>query len=199
MNHRILILSAAIVVAVISTSRAADPIAVPDRTGINATVPNAAANQLLTDLHRINAHEIEMGKLAQSKSPDQSVRDYGHMLVQHHEAAQKKVIALASDRNISLGQANELTTTGQNATTHKNSQMSKLDSLKGEAFDRGFLKDTIEGHSQTLKKLRSSAAKLTNAPEVSALANGLIPVIEKHLGRANELVQQVGKKNAQPN
>ncbi len=164
------------------------------RLGVESTIPNAAATQVLMDLHRINAMEIEMGKMAQSKSPTAEVRQYGATLVTDHESAQKRVTALASDRNVSVGQKNE-TPSGESATTYKNDSMSHLNTLKGKAFDRAFLKQMVADHTQAAQMLRRAESMLADANDVKMLVKEVIPVVERHLSLANDLLRQVEKTN----
>jgi hypothetical protein len=46
--------------------------------------------------------EVELGKLAQEKSPTQSVKDFGAMMVSDHGAANDKLKAIADRKNIKL-------------------------------------------------------------------------------------------------
>jgi predicted outer membrane protein len=46
--------------------------------------------------------EVELGKLAQEKSPTQSVKDFGAMMVKDHSAANQKLETVASGKNIKL-------------------------------------------------------------------------------------------------
>jgi putative membrane protein len=174
---------------------AADPTsAAPDRLGVESTVPSPTANQVLTDIHRINAMEIDMGKLAQTQASSPAVRGYAQVLVQDHENAQKRVTNLASDRNLSIGQKNE-TSSGESATTFKDTSIAQLNSLKGAAFDRAFLKQMVSDHNDAAKMLRSAESKLSDSPDVKKLVTSLIPVIEQHLSKANDLLKKMGKSS----
>ena len=171
---------------------AADPMPPASAPSAQSTVPNPEANMVLTELQRSNAAEIEMGKLAQSKSPNASIREYGQTLVSDYQDAQKKVIALASDRNLSFATAND-TSSGESASPHKNAAMESLNTLKGAAFDRSFLKQMVADHTKVVSMLRDARPKLTDAPDVEAFVVELIPVLEKHLSKANDLLKQAGK------
>src|SRR6202035_1256356 len=46
--------------------------------------------------------EVELGSLAQQKSSNQSVKDFGAMMVKDHSAANDKLKAVAASKNISL-------------------------------------------------------------------------------------------------
>jgi putative membrane protein len=183
---------ALILTAGIAMYVAADPISPPDRVGVPSTVPSVFADQILTDLHRGNAKELEMGKLAQAKASTPNVRAYAQTLVTDHEEAQKKVTNIASDRNLSIGEANE-TSSGETATTYKNDAMAQINTLKGKKFDVAFLKEMIADHTQMSKMLRNAESKLDDAPDVKKLVMETIPVIERHLSKANDLLKQIQK------
>lgn len=171
----------------------ADPISPPTTVGVANTVPSSYANQILEELHRTNASEIEMGKLAQAKAISPSVQAFAQTLVTDHEEAQKKVTNVASDRNVSIGQSNEASS-GQTATTYKDDSISRLNTLKGAEFDRLYLKQMIDGHTKVIKTLRGAESKLGNAKDVQKLVTELIPVYERHLSKANDLLKNLNKK-----
>jgi putative membrane protein len=173
---------------------AENPMSEPNRVGVQSTAQNPFANQVLLDLHRTNAMEVDMGKLAQSKSNTPAVREYAQDLVTDHEEAQKKVTSLASDRNLFIGESNE-TSSGETATTYKNDSMNQLDMLKGDDFDRAFLKQMVADHTKSDQTLRAAQSKLDDAPDVKSLVTQLIPVIERHLSRANDLLKQAEKSS----
>ena len=72
-----------------------------------------SAKRVLTEIHEVNALEITLGRLAQTKAESQTIKDYAQMLVTEHESADKKVMDFAIANNIMLAST---TTTGQPAT-----------------------------------------------------------------------------------
>ena len=60
---------------------------------------NAAA--LIPTLHRMNEIEIDAGRMAQSNSASEAVKDYGRQLEQDHQAADQDLEAFAQARSVS--------------------------------------------------------------------------------------------------
>ena len=63
------------------------------------------ATRILNDLHKTNAKEIALGRLAQDRATTASVKEYAQMLVTDHESADKKVMDFAQANAITLTSA----------------------------------------------------------------------------------------------
>src|SRR6187402_975356 len=59
-------------------------------------------SEFLVDAAEINLAEIEIGKLAQTKSSNPEVKKFGKMLVDEHTKSAAEVKAIADKRNFSL-------------------------------------------------------------------------------------------------
>ena len=73
--------------------------------------------------------------------------------------------------------------------------MVQLNTLKGNEFDRAFLKQMVADHTKSDQMLRAAQTKLDDAPDVKSLVTQLIPVIDQHLSRANDLLKQAEKSS----
>jgi predicted outer membrane protein len=60
------------------------------------------AKRVLSDLHKVNALEVTVGKLAQDKGSTEAIRSYGQQLVDDHQAADQRIMSFAQSHDIAL-------------------------------------------------------------------------------------------------
>lgn len=85
--------------------------------------------------------EVQLGKLAQEKSANQSVKDFGAMMVSDHTTAGEKLQAIAASKNIELPTSPSV---GQMAAK------TKLEVLSGNTFDKSYITDMIKDHQDDI-------------------------------------------------
>ncbi|WDF65262.1 DUF4142 domain-containing protein [Flavobacterium sp. KACC 22763] len=141
-------------------------------------------SEFLVDQAEINLAEIEIGKLAQTKSTNPEVKKFGKMLVDEHTKSASEVSALAKAKNFTL--PTSLTEEGQE-------EYNKLNEKSGIDFDKKFADMMIDGHEKAIKKL-DKAAKDANDQEVRTWASTNIAGLTAHLEHAKLLKQNLDKK-----
>jgi putative membrane protein len=115
--------------------------------------------------------EVELGNLAQQKSSNQSVKDFGAMMVKDHSAANDKLKAVAAAKNISLPTSPSV---GQMATK------TKLEVLSGDTFDKSYVKGMIKDHQDDIAMFKKEAASGQD-PDAKAYAIATLPTLRAHL------------------
>jgi putative membrane protein len=115
--------------------------------------------------------EVELGKLAQEKSSNASVKEFGAMMVTDHSAANDKLKAIADKKSIKLPTS---PSAGQMATK------TKLEVLSGGTFDKSYIKGMVEDHEEDIKEFQTEAASGQD-PEAKAYATATLPTLQKHL------------------
>lgn len=115
--------------------------------------------------------EVELGKLAQDKSPTASVKEFGAMMVKDHSAANEKLTAVAAKNNVKLPTSPAM---GQMATK------AKLEVLTGTTFDKSYIKGMVEDHQDTIKLFETEAASGQDA-DARAFAAKTLPTLQRHL------------------
>lgn len=139
---------------------------------------SAGDQKALKDMTLSNMAEVATGKLALSKSQNSEVKAFAQQMVDDHGAAQAKVAALAQARGVALP-------TDLDAK-HK-AMSAKLEKLSGDAFDKAYMAGAgVKDHKDTHRKLTKDAAKIKD-PEVKALADQHMPVVEQHLKAAQQM------------
>jgi len=141
-------------------------------------------SEFLVDQAEINLAEIEIGKLAQTKSTNAEVKKFGKMLVDEHTKAASEVSALAKTKNFTL--PTSLTEEGQE-------EYNKLNEKSGTDFDKKFADMMVSGHEKAIDKLRKAAEDATDA-DVKLWASNNIAGLTAHLEHAKLLKQNLDKK-----
>jgi len=126
--------------------------------------------------------EVEAGNLAQSKGNSQKVKDFGAMMVKDHSAANDKLKALATTKDVTLPTTSSV---GQMATK------AKLEVLTGETFDKSYIKGQIQAHQDTVALFRKEIASGQD-PDAQAFAKATLPTIRSHLKAINAIAEEAG-------
>jgi len=126
--------------------------------------------------------EVELGNLAQKKSGNASIRDFGAMMVHDHSEANDKLKTIASSKNISLPTSPSV---GQLATK------AKLEALSGDTFDKSYISGMIKDHEQTIALFKKEASSGQD-PEAKAFAVATLPTLQKHLSSIQAIAASSG-------
>jgi putative membrane protein len=126
--------------------------------------------------------EVEMGKLAQDKSANASVKDFGAMMVSDHSAANEKLKAVAAAKNIKLPSSPSV---GQIATK------AKLQVLSGTTFDKSYIKGMVRDHQEDIKEFEAEANSGQD-PDAKAFAVSTLPTLKTHLKKIQAIAAAQG-------
>jgi putative membrane protein len=126
--------------------------------------------------------EVEAGNLAQSKGNSQKVKDFGAMMVKDHSAANDKLKALATTKDVTLPTTSSV---GQMATK------AKLEVLTGDTFDKSYIKGQVQAHQTTVALFRKEIASGQD-PDAQAFAKATLPTVRSHLKAINAIAADAG-------
>jgi putative membrane protein len=126
--------------------------------------------------------EVDAGHLAQDKGTSQKVKDFGAMMVKDHSAANEKLQALASSKNVTLPTTASV---GQMATK------AKLDVLSGDTFDKSYVKGQISAHRDTIALFRKEINSGQDA-DAKAFATATLPTVRAHLKAITAIATDMG-------
>jgi putative membrane protein len=126
--------------------------------------------------------EVQLGKLAQTKSSNASVKDFGAMMVTDHTAANEKLQALAAKKNIKLPTSPSV---GQMAS------QTKLEVLSGTTFDKSYIKGMVEDHQEDIKEFQTEASSGQD-PDAKAYAAATLPTLKAHLKKIQAIAAAQG-------
>lgn len=138
----------------------------------------AADRKAIMDMAMSNMAEVEMGKMAQSKSQNADVKAFGQKMVDDHGKALTEVQTLAQSKGVTL--PTELD------AKHK-ALAAKLEKANGDAFDKAYTKQGgVAAHKDTLAKLQK-ASKAAKDADVKGQVDKMIPVVQEHLKHAEQV------------
>ena len=104
------------------------------------------------------------------------------MMVKDHSAANDKLKALATTKDVSLPTTSSV---GQMATK------AKLEVLTGDTFDKSYIKGQVQAHQNTVALFRKEIASGQD-PDAQAFAKATLPTIRSHLKAINAIAADAG-------
>jgi putative membrane protein len=155
------------------------------RTGTAGTTGKAASGdqKMMRDIAYSNISEVAAGKLALERSQSDDVKSYAQKMIDDHTKAQQELQTLADGKGVKLPAEPDA----------KHKAMAKmLSSLKGDAFDKRYLKQGgLNDHENTHKLLERVQAKAKDA-DLQAYAAKTIAAVDQHLTLAEETAGKHG-------
>jgi putative membrane protein len=186
--------------------------------GANPNAPNANAN---AEADRNNAStgarnwveermtggmtEVKLGELASQKAQNADVKAFGKMMVQDHTKAGEELKQIASQHNIQAP--------AQLDDEHRD-KVERLSKLQGAEFDREYMSQMVDDHENTLEALEDRVEKQGNEEnatftpkktenrvdmQLNQWAAKTAPTVQKHLARAKQLNDRVGRRTTDNN
>ena len=141
--------------------------------------PDADSQKFIKNAIEGNIAEIDAGKLAEEKSKNAAVKEFGALLVKDHSDARAKAEAAAKAVNVEPPTGSSIMQKGTYA---------KLKILQGETFDRSFASTMVSDHESTIKDYQKISVK---DDAVGKYAKEALPVLQHHLEMAQKLQQQL--------
>jgi len=140
-------------------------------------------NDFLVKAATANNAEIEVGKLAERRASSNEVKDYANMLVKDHKTANDKLGGLIKTRKVGVVAGFEKET---------RDEINRLSNLNGKDFDRAFLDHMIQDHKKAIS-IFENQAKNGKEEDIRAYAKEMLPDLQKHLKKAEELAKSTSK------
>lgn len=142
----------------------------------------------LKDMAQANINEVAAAKIALSKAQSSQVKAFAQQMLEDHSGALTKVQTVAKQKGVTLPTEPD--------AKHK-AMAARLEKLSGSAFDKMYMKHAgTMDHKMVLSTLQGDAKKIKD-PDVKALADAHLPVVEKHLKSAQQISMQIGKPASQ--
>jgi putative membrane protein len=132
--------------------------------------------------------EVRDGKLAQEKSKDPKIQDFGAMMVKDHSAANQDLMALAQSKGIKLPSG-----PGMGADTTK-IKLDVLSDLSGSSFDKSYVKGQVKGHRDTVELLQKEISSGQDA-QAKAFAQKILPTVQAHQQQIEGIATSMGISN----
>lgn len=150
----------------------------------NTNTLTVADKDFVMQAEKDNIQERVLGRMAEEKSQNSDVKDYGKMLVRDHNNALQKLVDLMEKNGIPQPKG---------LPEERNEAVEKVQGLSGAAFDKEFVNMMVADHEKAVDTFRHEAATAQN-PDVRDYAKNVLPTLEKHLKDAQELQGKLGKQ-----
>jgi putative membrane protein len=156
-------------------------------------MPAMTAAELVPALHAVNEAEIQAGRTAEARGSSDAVRDYGATLVRDHEAADEKLKKLAGREKLDVNGRIPLRV--ELALAHARSELAKLSTVGGQAFDHEFASMMLQDHQKVIQLVDKARPGITD-PRLKALLGELEPNLREHEQIASNILD--GSSGAKP-
>lgn len=147
-------------------------------SGDRAMTKNVDASEFAQKAAVISKAEIELGEMALEKSSNDDVKKFAKRMVTDHTASSAKLKTVAGKENISLPQSLD--------TEHKATKQ-KLSALRGEEFDREYMKAMSNGHDKAVALFESASQSTEVSPDLKQFASSTLPTLRDHQKMAHTL------------
>ncbi len=155
-------------------------------TGSGTGAPSSLSKsdqKILKDMAMANMAEVEAGRMAQSKTKNEQVRNFAQQMIDDHTKALDDVKQVAQAKGVALPTEVD--------ATHKR-MAARMAAQSGDAFDRAYLgRAGVYDHKKTHAMLNKAQSRAKDA-DVKALVARTLPVVDQHL----TAVQQLNKDTA---
>jgi putative membrane protein len=133
--------------------------------------------------------EVELGRIAAQQGASDSVKQFGQMMVDHHQKANAELMTLASSKGVTLP-----TTLDEK---HQQ-QLTKLQGLSGAEFDRAYARLMVREHRDAVSDFEKENSRGTDM-DLKAFAGKTLPTLQEHLRMARALEDEHGGGNNRNN
>jgi putative membrane protein len=131
--------------------------------------------------------EVELGRLALSKSKRDDVHHFAQRMIDDHSKVNQQLASLATHQHLRLPKQ----AMGEDADTVK-----RLSALSGAEFDRAYAAAMVQDHQKDIRDFETESAH-GGVPQFKTLATVTGPVLLEHLKMAEDLQRAVGEEKAQ--
>lgn len=171
-----------------STNKAAtsDTTAQPN-SGAAASSPSMSGDQgFVTKAAQGNSAEVELGKIVAGKTKNPAVKQFAQMMVKDHTAALNELQELAQSKNLNFN---------DDLPDDAKALQTKLSNDTGKQLDKDYMDSMLEDHQKDVQEFTDASQK-ANDPEVKQWAGKTLPILQKHLEKAQQINAKLNKGKA---
>lgn len=176
-----------------SSSSASQP-ASPDNS--NATSPNSSSTaaasmsdqNFVNDAAKGNRAEVTLGKMVAAKTHNPDVKQFAQMMVKDHTAALNQLQQVAQKKNMTLPDG---------LPDDAQQLQSKLSSDTGKQLDKDYMDGMVEDHQKDVQEFQAASQNVKD-PDVKEWASNTLPVLQKHLDKAQQVDSKVNGGKSSP-
>lgn len=140
-----------------------------------------------------NTVDIEAGKLAQSKTENEKVKQFAETMINDHTAVNKSAVELVTK----LGVTPEENETSRALTASGEQARARLSGLSGKEFDKAYIDNEVAYHKLVIDAVDKTLIPNAKNAELKAALVNVRPALVAHLQHAEQLQAELaGKKPA---
>lgn len=137
----------------------------------NSTSGMTAPDAFMTEAAKGGMAEVELSRLATTKSQNAEVKKYANQMIQDHTNANAELKQLAGKKTVTLPTALD---------AEHQAIKDKLSGLSGAAFDKEYVNAMVADHEKSVALFQSQANGGTDA-DAKAFAAKTLPKLQMHL------------------
>lgn len=115
--------------------------------------------------------EVQLGNIAEKNAANQSVKDFGKMMVDDHSKINDNLKDLAAKKNVTLPPT---------VSSDQQKHIDKLSKKTGNEFDKDYVSMMIEDHKKDISGFKKAGEKITD-PDFKDFVIKTLPILQKHL------------------
>ena len=166
----------------------ADP-ATPAQVPPPATAPAVVADDEMMDFSNLTdaqfiqkavtsgLMEVVLSKLADGEAPTEAVQEFATQMIEDHNAANKKLVALAEEKDIdyknTLDEANK-------------AKYDRFADMEGAALESEYLSEQLKSHKEAVALFTAMSTDADDA-DIRAFATETLPTLKSHLEKVQAL------------
>lgn len=154
--------------------------------GAQAAAPKLNDATIVAIFDAANTYDIETGALAARKAHSKDVREFGEMIARDHKAVRQQGRDLAASLKVTPTPPSDFALAKAHVEAMRN-----LRSLKGDAFDRAFLRHEIDFHNAVIDAVTTTLLPATSNAQLKDLETKVAPAFVAHRDRAQNLLDHL--------
>ena len=183
----VLLVFGLMIVGCTSTNKASTPdTSAQPNSGAAASSPSTSADQdFVTKAAQGNSAEVALGQIVVGKTKNPAVKQFAQMMVKDHTTALDQLQELAQSKNLNFN--DELPDDARSLQT-------KLSNDTGKQLDKDYMYSMLEDHKKDVQEFTDQSQKAQD-PDVKQWAIKTLPVLQKHLEKAQQIDARLNKGN----
>jgi putative membrane protein len=158
-------------------------LAVPAGLNAQAATPGLSDPEVAHVAVTANSIDIELAKLAQSRTSNRDVRQFATTMITDHSAVNAQATALATK----LGVTPQDNAVSQSLLKGATEARGAIEPLKGGAFDKAYIDREVAYHQAVLEALDGLLIPTSSNAELKQLLVDVRPAFVAHLEHAKKL------------
>lgn len=131
---------------------------------------------------QLNMATVKFAELANEKAQNPQLKQYGQKLAQERKQTQQQLEQIAQKHNVTLPTS---------VDDKCQQEITRLQGLSGQEFDREFAKGAVEGHAMAVAQLQQAGSSATDT-DVRQFTQTLLAKVKEHQREAREIARAVG-------